>query len=231
MTEPTKKSIGFRVLDKSKFLTKQGFKLGLRRNFAGTYTGQAWECVKGYPLENEYKGGFEETGNIERKRNKSKEIDKGSISAKNGYKKVASDSIRTYISNKVFEKMKDKCNKQKELELDYNEEGSEKDDEIIPQNETFYSWFHNHPTKEIKPMADNVRNVKTANVNGRMKIYKKSLEANTIKKSRRTTKEHFTNAQWKNEINESIRKAEQRLKLERSIRTPATNFTRPKYEL
>lgn len=239
-SEPVKRkgSFDFRVLDKSKFRTRQGFKLGLRRGFAGAHTKQAWNCVKNYSLGDSYKGGFEEVGRVERRRDKSKEIAKDFLAATpaNSHKKTASTSIRAYISNKVLKRMEDKINKQTELELNYNnKEIKERDDEIIPQNATLYSWFNNRPSKPVKTAADNVRNARTANPNCRVKIYKKSLEANMgagVVKARGSRKaSQLVSAQWKDEPAESVNEAGKKLRLERSVRTPATNFTKPQCDL
>jgi len=59
---------------KNKFKGKKGFITQLRKNFGGKFDNQAWETSPFNSLPSLYIGGYEETGNVQRKRDKAKEV-------------------------------------------------------------------------------------------------------------------------------------------------------------
>jgi len=106
----------WRQANRARFLTKKGFDLRLRTKFAGKFDRQVWKTREEYALGCEYKGGYEETGNICRGREKNKEVARKCFDSASPrdtwYDRLnQSTSIRKYISDKVLEQIE--ANKQR----------------------------------------------------------------------------------------------------------------------
>ena len=239
----------FRNNDKKKYLTSKGFSLRLRTKFNNI---QAWKCVEQYPLREEYKGGFEETGVISRKRNKEKELSSDFILTAPGdiWKNLRNKSItlRAHANNKALMEMKQRFDERDEYEdnIEYKKRAVTQDQSIrvIPKEETLYSWFHNHPITPAKISQNSMRNVMSAVPKYRVKLYKKSLETHYFasgtsfikeinrrkytKKVMKNQRKQVRNSALPNSVNRSINENELKGKNERNEKTPTTNFTRPK---
>jgi len=116
-TDYTSEPINTKMLTRSQFHidnTKTQYKIRLRQKFSNKYDKQVWNTVEEYPLREKYKGGFEETGNVIRKRNKNKELNKRYNSLNAAQKNsTQSISIRQFISehaiNEITQKFTDKA--------------------------------------------------------------------------------------------------------------------------
>ena len=239
--------MGFRIIDKNKFLTKKGFNSYLRKNFNGTHDKQAWECIKEYSLGDEYKGGLEEVSKLGHNRNKQKEIGPEFISTnpRDTWKNrvIQSNSLRNQMSNTMIKKFE---KEPKQRMKTYSNEKNEENNNELPYTEpTLYSWFINHPANQVKPITACPRNIQTVSCKHRIRLYKKSLESHyfesgtsfvkeinnekQIKEINKTSRKH--SSQWTTEFNESISEINRKHSMERNIKTPATNKTKLKYGL
>eukprot|EP00826_Nyctotherus_ovalis_P002679 TRINITY_DN10540_c0_g2_i1.p1 TRINITY_DN10540_c0_g2~~TRINITY_DN10540_c0_g2_i1.p1 ORF type:complete len:415 (-),score=92.83 TRINITY_DN10540_c0_g2_i1:73-1317(-) len=66
-----------------KFMSTDGFATRLRTQFKGKFDDQAWNVHKNFAFQCKYKGGFEETGDLNRKRDKSRELSPQTFNAVN----------------------------------------------------------------------------------------------------------------------------------------------------
>jgi hypothetical protein len=90
-----------------KFMSTNGFVTRLRTQFKGKFNDQAWSIHKNFAFLNKYKGGFEETGDLNRKRNKSREVSPKDFSAVNPEdtwknRLNTSISLRTYKAEETI---------------------------------------------------------------------------------------------------------------------------------
>ena len=229
----------FRSVDKTKFLTKKGFNLRMKTCFGGTLDSQAWKCIEEYPLRENYKGGFNETGNFERKRDKNKELSKdfNATNPKDIWDKrlKKSMSIRSYKSNNAINKIKtiikkkDNEDKYKKIQDVFNSE---------EKNMTLYTWFKLHPAEKTIENPSCNRNAKTTLPATRMKLYKKSLEQHYSTSGTCYSKvignfyyskdsdNKNKNTYWSYDLNEKLNEIEQKLEPTKNIKTPSINFIR-----
>jgi len=88
-------------------MSTNGFVTRLRTQFKGKSDDQAWDVHKNFAFLNKYKGGFEETGDLNRKKNKNREVSPKNFSAVNPEdtwknKLNTSISLRTYKAEEAM---------------------------------------------------------------------------------------------------------------------------------
>ena len=96
--------------EREKFITNKGFNINLKAGFGGKHDKQVWQSVGENSLSTKYVGGYEETGDIGRMRDKTKEVGKRCFSSA-GPRDIWSNrlnesiSIRKYVADKAMEEM------------------------------------------------------------------------------------------------------------------------------
>eukprot|EP00826_Nyctotherus_ovalis_P018867 TRINITY_DN15722_c0_g2_i5.p1 TRINITY_DN15722_c0_g2~~TRINITY_DN15722_c0_g2_i5.p1 ORF type:complete len:258 (-),score=27.74 TRINITY_DN15722_c0_g2_i5:106-879(-) len=231
----------FRTI-KNKSSRKQQFNIRLRQKFGERLDEQAWKTFDECPLREEYKGGFEETGNLDRKRDKRKELSKNANLADkvNTMKKnlTQSTSIRQFISQNAINEITRNSLDQAHQTIKAGSFGDKRNEEKSREE----AYFNTYTTlfTITKPETSATSNIKPLSAfHSRPKIYKKSMEDRRLMgKMKRTAhnrrngsfhitvKEQVPHAHWMAGTNTNFDNVNRLLKEDRRIKTPADNFNK-----
>lgn len=221
---------------------KPQFNIRLRQKFGGRLDEQAWKTFDECPLREEYKGGFEETGNLDRKRDKKKEQNKSANVADraNAMKKrlTQSTSIRQFASQNAINEITQNSLGHAHQTIKASPCG-DKRDEKKSREEAYFNTYTTLFTA-TKPGTSASSNIKPFSAfHSRPKIYKKSLEDRRLMgRNKRTAhnrrngsfhitvKEQVPHAHWMAGTNTSFDDVNRLLKEDRRIKTPADNFNK-----